>query len=140
MKGQPIFARIKRLIGVPDDANDCWVWLGSVNKRTGYGKKQWAGRAELAHRWVWEMFNGKIPEGKVINHKCGNRKCVNINHLEVVTQADNCRHGNGAKLTAQQVAEIRALPVVRGDRKRIAEEYGITPMTVSDIRSGRSWK
>jgi len=137
--GQLNGARWKCLVEI-GEPGECWSWVGSISKRTGYGKKQWFGETWLAHRWVWTMLFGLVPDGLTINHKCSNRRCVNPHHLETVSQAENCRHGKGATLTADQVREIRAIPVVRGDRKKIAEKYGITPATVSDIRGGRSWK
>ncbi len=132
-------ARFKRLVEMGEAADDCWHWLGNINKRTGYGHKQWHGRTVSAHRWVWEMFFGKIPDNRVINHKCSNRTCVNPHHLEVVTVAENCRHGNGTKLTPEIVKAIRNAEPQWGDRNRIAKKYGVSPMTVSDIRNNRSW-
>lgn len=132
-------ARFKPLVRLGKAPNDCWEWIGNVNKRTGYGKKQWYGKTVLAHRWVWEMFFGKIPEDKVINHKCSNRSCVNPAHLEVVTPIENFRHGNSTKLTPEIVRAIRESEPQWGDRNRIAKKYGVTPSTVSDIRYGRSW-
>ncbi len=132
-------ARYKPLVQMGKTANECWAWLGSVNKQTGYGKKQWHGKTVLAHRWIWEMFFGQIPDDLVINHKCSNRQCVNPHHLEVVTTTENCRHGNGTKLTAKIVRAIREIEPQWGDRNAIARKYGISPITVSDIRNRRSW-
>jgi hypothetical protein len=131
--------RYARLVDV-GEPGQCWNWLGSINPKTGYGKKQWFGETWLAHRWVWTMFCGLIPHNMTINHKCGNRACVNPHHLELMTMTDNCRHGGATKLTPEQVKEIRATPIKRGDRTAVAEKYGVTPMTISDIRCGRSWK
>ncbi len=139
MPGRKNGDRYKKLVSM-GKPNDCWQWLGSINKRTGYGKKQWRGETWLAHRWVWTMLFGSIPKDMTINHKCSNRSCVNPHHMEVITQAENCRHGSGATLTKEQVLEIRAVPQRRGDRKEIASKYGVSEVTISDIRSRRSWK
>lgn len=130
----------KQLVKI-GDPDDCWQWIGSINKRTGYGKKQYKGVTCLAHIWMWEMLFGPIPDGKVINHLCSNRSCVNPHHLEVVNQAENCRHGNGAKLTKEDVIEIKSVvfDLKAGGRKLLAEQYGVTPGLISDIKYGRAW-
>lgn len=38
----------------------------------------------FAHRLVWEEANGEIPEGYELHHKCHNRACFNLDHLELV--------------------------------------------------------
>jgi hypothetical protein len=41
---------------------DCWLWIGSKGTR-GYGQF-WNGiKTVRAHRFVWEVTNGLIPEG-----------------------------------------------------------------------------
>lgn len=131
----------KQLVDISAGPNGCWPWIGSVNKNTGYGKKQVNGRSELAHRWMFESILGPIAKGMVINHLCSNRKCVNPHHLEVVTQMENCQHGAGAKLNPQQVSEIKAAKVnkVQGDGKRLAEKYGVSGALIHDIWNGRAW-
>jgi len=59
----------------------------------GY-RKLWVGKKSVrAHRWAWELINGKIPTDKVIDHICRNRACVAIDHLRVVTQQENIMAG-----------------------------------------------
>jgi len=137
-----INGQINRQLIIRDDDSGCWNWAGTANPKTGYGKKQWFARTELAHRWVWTMFNGKIPEGLVINHKCRNRKCVNPDHLEVVTQTENCRHGKGCALTkkeAQSILDHKQLRVW-GDGAKLARKYGVSTALIHDIWNGRAWK
>lgn len=130
------------LVSIPEDASDCWMWNGNINQRTGYGKKTWNGKHVLAHRWVFELLQGPIPEGLVINHKCSNRACVNPTHLEVTDQAGNCRHGKGTKLNLADVIEIKRQKNNKkwGLGKKLAEQYGVSSALIHDIWNGRAWK
>lgn len=46
---------------------------GSI-RRDGYVEVKVNGKSELAHRVIWEMHNGKIPENMQIDH---------INHIKM---------------------------------------------------------
>lgn len=80
--------------------NGCWLWNGKLNEQ-GYG---YAGD-EGAHRRAYKTYVGPIPNGLCIDHTCHDpdtcicgpacehRRCVNPDHLEVVTPRENFRRG-----------------------------------------------
>ena len=60
------------------------------NKRPdGYRELKYNGTRVLAHRLIWEMFNGSIAEGLQIDHINGIRDDNRINNLRLVTNAQN---------------------------------------------------
>ena len=67
----------------------CWLWQGKLSK--GYGRKRVGHRMTMAHRYMWTVMRGPIPEKMQIDHLCGVRHCVNPQHLEVVTTAEHSR-------------------------------------------------
>ncbi len=70
------------------DSSVCWPWVGKISP-AGYGYY----RGKRAHRIAWELYNGKIPDGKIICHSCDNPRCVNPAHLFCGTQYDNIHDG-----------------------------------------------
>lgn len=92
-------ARFQRLISVKADG--CWEWKGALMPN-GYGKHRIGpGHPErAAHRISYEHYQGKIPDGLQLDHKCRNRRCVRPAHLEPVTgsvNTDRQDHANRRK-------------------------------------------
>lgn len=134
----------------------CWEWQASTNVDHGYGQFTWDGTVMRSHRVAYTISVGPIPKGKHVMHSCDNRKCCNPAHLSVGTHQDNMRdrtqkgrHGgkpmpgelNGsAKLTAEQVIEIRRLMDTGVPGTRIARDFGIDQTSASNIFRRKSWK
>lgn len=69
----------------------CWEWTATLSQ-SGYPQIGLEGRKTgYAHRLSHELFNGTIPSGYQVDHLCFVKKCVNPDHLEAVTQQENCR-------------------------------------------------
>jgi hypothetical protein len=97
------------------------------------------------HRLVAEVFIGVCPNGMQVRHRDGNPGNNCAENLEYGTAAENAadrfRHGtqpfgethHSAKLTAQQVEQIR-LDISSGVRvKDVAAKFGIAERTASQI-------
>lgn len=78
--------------------DDCWLFQGCT-VRGGYGQIRVGNRPNMrsvyAHRVVYEEMRGPIPEGLELDHLCFTPACVNPDHLEPVTHAENSRRRRG---------------------------------------------
>lgn len=109
-KGQPLDAPINpsfQRFGPGDEnrfwakvnkAEDCWLWTASTIN--GYGAFSIVGTIVLAHRYSYELAKGPIAPGLVIDHLCMTPTCVNPDHLEMVTVAENTRRGYSGPIGA----------------------------------------
>jgi hypothetical protein len=132
----------------------CWNWTGSRNKK-GYGR---FGLSHTKHgepaivltapRVAWTLTNGLIPDGQCVLHKCDNPACVNPEHLWLGTRLDNNRdtiakgrQGRpSAKLTIEQVQEIRKRYAQGENQTSLGRQFGVTNITVHMIVHRKRWK
>lgn len=80
-------------VGPPDPETGCLPWIGHVAK-SGYGAYPHRGSQIRAHRVAYAEAHGSVPEGKILDHLCRNRSCVNPDHLEAVDNWTNVQRGN----------------------------------------------
>lgn len=122
---------------------ECWIWTAYHNAR-GYGTFRLDGKQTLAHRVSWVWANGAIPNGLFVCHSCDNPPCVNPAHLFLGTHEENMRDmatkGRSSRanaiLTTDQVHAIRQ----ECNLLQVANKYGVSVRTITDIMVGKSWK
>ena len=94
------------------------------------------GKLVMRHRWFWELEHGPIPDGYEINHLCKNRRCCNVEHLEMLRRKDHRIKDNGIRY--EDVIEVGCQMLRDGFSKtEVAEATGRTKATINSwIRKG----
>lgn len=134
------------------DKHYCLIW--PFARVRGYGHVSVDGVLHYAHRYMCQIAHGEPPSSDHhAAHSCGRGDdgCVNPRHLSWKTQSENeidkRRHGTSRavtseglryKLTAEQVAEIRAM---RGTKTQaeLAKMFGVSRRNIGMIQTGQSW-
>lgn len=73
----------------------CWAWTG-WKTHDGYGgftlgPDEGGPKTLYAHRVLYELFVGPIPEGYEVDHLCFNEGCCNPEHLDACPKVENLR-------------------------------------------------
>lgn len=134
---------------MPEPNSGCLLWLGGIVHTFGYGQLRVGKRNPYAHVLQWERFNGPVPKGGYVCHKCDVPGCIEPSHLFLGTlksnMADKVAKGRqargerigGAKLTAEAVRRIRQ------DTRRdadIAADYGVHQGLISQVQRRIIWR
>lgn len=116
----------------------CWIWKGSLSQ--GYGHIKAKHKNFAAHRLGYELLIGEIPVGKVLDHLCRNRACVNPHHLEIVTHKINILRGVGrAAMEARMKSCINGHLLV-GDNLYIRPKDGKRRCRLCNKRASKEWR
>lgn len=152
-------ADIQRFWKYVAKSSGCWTWSGARHG-CGYGQLSVRGVPFLAHRISFEIAHGPIPPGLSVLHRCDIKLCVNPEHLflgdDSVNQVDalskgkhasqthpECFQGEGnsqARITAEQVREIRTLFSEGVSQRSIAQQFGFSYSAIRGIVKRSRWK
>jgi hypothetical protein len=71
----------------------CKVWSRGLMSE-GYGSRGNPNerKNKLTHREAYEAVHGTIPEGFVIHHLCGQKTCLEVDHMDAMSRGDHLRH------------------------------------------------
>ena len=109
-------------------------------------------RSKPVHRLVLEAFVGPRPPEHESGHLDGNPKNNRSENLAWVTKKENAsmrdQHGNHprgedscrAKLTWDDVLDIRESVDNGTTRKEMAQKYGVSPATISSVVTWKTWR
>lgn len=146
--GKEIIARALR------DAtpNKCIEWPLNRNKQ-GYGYISINGKNISAHRYICQLAHGNPPAPRLLAcHLCDNPPCINKHHLRWDTYKGNAedrtKRGRGlkgmthhkAKLTEDQVREIKKRLANGETCQPLANEFGVTNGAIWFINKGVNWR
>ena len=101
---------------IPEPNSGCWLWFGACNY-AGYGIITLDGQSVKAHRFSYERAKGKIPFGFEVDHLCQNKCCVNPDHLEAVTGAENKRRAGRTATLFVAVCESCGTEIIRKKKR-----------------------
>lgn len=128
--------------------DECWEWMGS-RTAAGYGVIYHSGNLEYTHRLSLDFDDRPVPPRHHACHTCDNPPCVNPKHLYPGTPMDNVRdkmkrgrqpkgeNHYAAKLSDQEVIDIKAAHASGVWQADLAREYGVDSSHVSDIIRGK---
>ena len=137
----------------PVNLNGCMEWVG-VRGGAGYGYFALNGHIKIgAHVAAYILHVGPVHVGMEIGHTCGNKLCVNPNHLILCSRSENMAElvlsgrptplgktgpeNVSAKLTYEAVQHIRDHTTT--SPKVLADRFGVTPKSIRNVWRGVTW-
>lgn len=133
---------------------ECWEWIGSRTRQNRPKMVNHLGKNEHASRVSYRIHKGDFDSQLFVLHKCDNPVCTNPDHLFLGTQKDNIddmymkgrnasfsgERNSQSKLETCNILNIRKRYKEGDSFKYLANWYGVTESTISDIVNRRTWK
>ena len=165
---QRFWSKVDKTPGHGPDG-DCWQWQPRVSGQGYGSltiRKDSAVRVVLAQRLAYFLRFGQWPADMCVLHKCDNRRCCNPAHLQLGSLAENIadmvakdrqakgdrcasrkypervargERGGMAKMTADQVKEMRQLRATGVIYRELAHKFGLCIATTSEICTRKTW-
>lgn len=155
---QDIVDRFWSKVNYPGNDRDCWLWLEGpydTIKRKQYGRFRIDSTTMISsHIFSFQFYNGPIPFGLDVLHKCDTPKCVNPEHLFLGTMTDNNldrdrkgRTTKGSQIPFSKLKEIDIENMLNeiwsGELicvRDIVNKYKISDSNIRHILNGKNWK
>ena len=124
---------------------DCHMWTAGCHMQ-GYPMMRdphTKGRMVLVVRWLVEQKLGyKLDRDTRVKNNCGNVKCVNIDHYDIVEREDMERWKCTPHFIAHEIRqkirdEYNSVEKYHGQRKDLRDKYKITYGTLDKILAGK---
>ena len=89
-----------------DPRTGCWEWA-LYRSPEGYGRMRWGPSMWRPHRFSYHFLAGYLHKAEPVHHRCGNRGCVNPDHLQKTTAQDNTAEMMGRQFLLDEVEGLR---------------------------------
>lgn len=116
----------------------CIVPISHKLNKDGYFRKVIKGAWVMYHRHIWSESNGEIPDGYEINHKCKNRACCNLEHLEMLEGSEHAIESNTGRNGDRKEAARQHWMKTKCKGVDLAKEFGVC--FGSACKGIREWK
>jgi len=113
--------------------NDCLLWKGGTNDK-GYPQTKVGSKSYKVYRLVYQAYNPKDKiDNMPIHHKCGNRLCVNFQHLQKVTDYENNAEMHLRLWYEKEIERLNAI-IATTDYSDNNRQNGITTDNITNER------
>lgn len=116
----------KPLIFEEQEGTGCIVPVSHKLNHDGYFRKRFADSLVMYHVYVWEQHHGKLPEGYEVHHKCGNRACCNIEHLEAIEGHEHTVLGNHERYLNRYLEAKKYWDETHCTGTALGEKFGVS--------------